>query len=189
MDSIYYDLEDVIRWFQKQFPELMGDWQKAFSCIQEEQMHHVPKWKRDGKLVVPPDLEIKRRVMRYTHDAITAGHPGRDETIRQVKRDFWWPHMEAWIEDYVRGCAECQQNKILAHRTQTPIYKIDTSPDAKPFEQVAMDLITGLPKSHRHDTILTIVDHGCSRAATFILCSTTITGPEIAQLYLDNIYR
>ena len=52
-----------------------------------------------------------------------------------------------------------------------------------------MDLITGLPKCHGKDAILTIVDHGCSRAAVFLPCSTTITGLGIAELYLDNVYR
>jgi hypothetical protein len=52
-----------------------------------------------------------------------------------------------------------------------------------------MDLITGLPKHKGKDAILTIVDHGCSRAAIFLPCSTTITGPEIAQLYMDYVYR
>ena len=51
-----------------------------------------------------------------------------------------------------------------------------------------MDLITGLPQVNGKDAILTIVDHGCSRAAVFILYATTITGPGIAQLYLQNIY-
>ena len=51
-----------------------------------------------------------------------------------------------------------------------------------------MDLITGLPQINRKDTILTIVDHGCSRAAIFIPCATTIMGPGIAQLYLQNVY-
>jgi hypothetical protein len=60
------------------------------------------------------------------------------------------------------GCGECQQNKILTHRTRVPIYKIDTPSDAKPFERIAMDLITSLPKSHSYDAILTIVDHSCS---------------------------
>ena len=32
------------------------------------------------------------------------------------------------------------------------------------------------------------MDHGCSRAAIFIPCTTTITGPGIAQLYLRNVY-
>jgi hypothetical protein len=52
-----------------------------------------------------------------------------------------------------------------------------------------MDLIMGLPPVNGHNAILTIVNHGCSRAALFLLCSDTITGIGIAQLYLDNVYR
>jgi hypothetical protein len=62
-------------------------------------------------------------------------------------------------------------------------------PDAKPFQQVAMDLITGLPPQGGKDAILTIVDHGCSCAAIFLPCTTTITGPEIVQLYLEHIFQ
>src|SRR5258708_14303039 len=51
-----------------------------------------------------------------------------------------------------------------------------------------MDLITGLPKIRGKDAILTIVDHGCLRAALFLPCSTMITGPGIAALYLKNVY-
>jgi hypothetical protein len=60
---------------------------------------------------------------------------------------------------------------------------------AVPFEVIAMDLITQLPPSNGYDAILTIVDHGCTRAALFLLCKTTITGAEIASLYFDNVYR
>jgi transposase InsO family protein len=60
---------------------------------------------------------------------------------------------------------------------------------AKPFSHIAMDLITGLPKSEGNDAILTIVDHGCSQVAIFLPCSTTITGAGIAQLYLEHIFR
>jgi hypothetical protein len=52
-----------------------------------------------------------------------------------------------------------------------------------------MDLITGLPKSEGHDAILTIVNHGCSRAAIYLPCSTTITSASIAQLYLEHLFR
>jgi len=52
-----------------------------------------------------------------------------------------------------------------------------------------MDLITGLPTHNGKDAILTIVDHGCSRAAIFLPCTTKITGPGIAQLYLDHVYK
>ena len=38
-------------------------------------------------------------------------------------------------------------------------------------------------------SILTIVDHGCSQAAVFLPCSTTITGAGIAQLYLEHVFQ
>ena len=118
------------------------------------------------------------------HDHPTAGHPGRDETLRQTKAKYHWPGMKEWIADYVKGCAICQQMKINTHPRKTPLYRISTTEDMLPFQTVAMDLITGLPMSRGNDAILTIVDHSCSRAAIFIPCQTTVTGPGVAQLYL-----
>jgi hypothetical protein len=97
--------------------------------------------------------------------------------------------MRQWIADYIKGCATCQQNKIQTHKKKTPLYKITTMEGALPFQQVAMDLITKLPPHKGYNAILTIVDHGCSCAAIFLPCSTTIMGPGIARLYLDNVYR
>src|SRR5579863_3257894 len=69
-----------------------------------------------------------------------------------------------------------------------PLYRIPAPPSPAPFKQIALDLITGLPKSNNYDAILTIVDHGCSRVAIFLPCNTTITGPQIANLYLHHVY-
>jgi hypothetical protein len=77
----------------------------------------------------------------------------------------------------------------LTHRIKTPPYHIPSIINAKPFSHIAMDLITGLPKSDGYDAILTIVDHGCSRGAIFLPCTTTITGAGIAKLYLENVFR
>src|ERR1700691_1495645 len=155
-----------------------------------------------GISVIPPErfanaaqledelTEIQKRAnMVLVHDHPTAGHPGRDETIRKAKTHTTWTGMNQWIADYVKGCATCQQNKILIHKKRAPLYRITTNDDALPFQQVAMDLITGLPLHNGKDAILTIVDHGCSRAAIFLPCTTKITGLGIAQLYMDHVYR
>ena len=133
--------------------------------------------------------EEKRHIMVWAHDHHTAGHPGRDETIRRTKTKYKWPNMNEWIANYVKGCAICQQNKIQTHRTKTPLFRISVPTDAQPFQQIAMDLITGLPPSNGQNAILTIVDHGCSRGAIFLPCKETITGPEIAKLYQEHVYR
>jgi len=127
--------------------------------------------------------------MTLIHNHPTAGHSGWDETIRKTMEVLLWMGMRQWIADYVKGCATCQQNKILTHQAKIPLYRITTKEGTLPFQQIAMDLITGLLQHHGHNAILTIVDHRCSCAAIFLPCSDTITGPGIAQLYLDYVYR
>ena len=125
--------------------------------------------------------------MTLMHDHPTAGHLGQDETLQKMQEKYWWPNMKEWITDYIKGCATCQQNKILTHRRKTPTYRIPSQKGTLPFQSVAMDLITGLPERRNHNAILTIVDQGCSHAAVFLPCNTTITGAGIAQLYFNNI--
>ena len=64
--------------------------------------------------------------------------------------------------EYIKGCAVCQQSKILMHRKHVPLYHILTEENMPPFQVVAMDLITGLPTQKGLDAILTIIDHRCS---------------------------
>ena len=139
------------------------------------------------RLVIPPNDPLKRMILHRHHGGLI-GHPGRDETTRKVAEQYYWPGMKAWVDAYVKGCTKCQQNKNLTHQTRVPLYKIPVPENAPLFTQVAMDLITGLPKSQGHNSILTIVNHGCSRATVFLPCSDSITGPQIAQLYYQHVY-
>ena len=41
----------------------------------------------------------------------TSGHLGKDKTIDQVKRRFYWLRMDDEIQKYVVGCDLCQRNK------------------------------------------------------------------------------
>jgi Integrase zinc binding domain len=127
--------------------------------------------------------------MNTWHKGSINGHPGRDKTIRRINKEYFWPGAQSWITEYIKGCVTCQQNKNLTHHPKTPTYHIPSPINAKPFSHIAMDLITGLSKSDRFNAILTIVDHGCSREAVFLPCSTTITGPGIAKLYLEHVFR
>ena len=140
-------------------------------------------------MVLPPYHQLRTDIAQRYHDSPTAGHPGRDETTCQIAHNFWWPGMNTWIANFVKGCAVCQQGKNLTYRRRTPTFHIPAANDALPFKVVAMDLITRLPKSQGHDAILTIVDQGCSRAAIFLPYHTAITGEEVAQLYTENVYQ
>ena len=67
---------------------------------------------KDNKWAVPSDQKLRCDILSQYHDSPTAGHPGRDNMIALVTRKYWWLKMNAWIEQYVKGCATCQQNKI-----------------------------------------------------------------------------
>jgi len=167
----------------------MKEWEDTYP-IKPIETSSRPFWKdtNERRLVIPPNDSLKRRLMQVWHDGPTAGHPGQDKTVRRINREYYWPSAQSWIQDYVKGCATCQQNKNLTHRLKTPLFRIPSDLEAKPFSHVTMDLITGLPNSKGYDAILTIVDHGCSRGAIFLPCTTTITGPQIAKLYLNHLY-
>ena len=50
-----------------------------------------------------------------------------------------------------------------------------------------MDLITDLPKLQGFNSILMIMDQGCSKAAKFIPCTKTIDGTGVALEYLKHL--
>ena len=95
--------------------------------------------------------------------------------------------MKEFAEDYVRGCAVCQENKPRMTHQKAPLQLITPDPHAGPFQMVAMDLITDLPESNGFNAVLTVIDHGCSKATKFIPCTTNITGEGVAALYLQHL--
>jgi len=91
------------------------------------------------------------------------------------------------VEQYVKGCTCCQESKTNVHQSKAPLQRFDTPVEEGPFQYVLMDLITDLPKSQGFDSILIIVDQGCSKAAKFIPCTKTINGTGVALEYLKHL--
>jgi hypothetical protein len=71
---------------------------------------------------------------------------------------------------------------------RAPLYHLDTYIEQGPFQYVSMNLITDLPPSNKFDSILTIVDQGCFKAAKFIPCNKTIDRQGVAGLYLMHLF-
>ena len=140
------------------------------------------------RLAVPSGLVLRCELLAQFHNLPIAGHPGRDNTITLIAQHYWWPGMNTWVEWYIAGCTQCQQSKICTTRKKTPLFCIPGNPSMCPFNIIALDIITQLPKANGHDAILTIMDQGCSRATTFIPCNMTITGEGVVLLYLKYLF-
>jgi len=96
-----------------------------------------------------------------------AGHPGITKTLALIKPYYWWPSMKNFVTKYVKGCATCQMTKVNTHLTKPPMFPITSEANALPFQTISLDFIVKLPVSDGKDTILTITDHDCSKAALF----------------------
>ena len=75
------------------------------------------------------------------------------------------------VEDYVKGCADCQCNKVNNQTRRALLSPIFAKPGALPFETVAMDFIVKLPLSNSYDSVLTVTDHDCTKAVILIPCN------------------
>jgi len=100
------------------------------------------------------------------HNSPTASHPSVLKTCHLIAKDYWWPNMTNFVANYVKGCATCQSTKANTTRQKPPLLPITTQRTAQPFEHIAMDLIVKLPLSQGYNSILTITDHDCSKAAS-----------------------
>ena len=137
---------------------------------------------------VPPDQTLRQNIVRKYHDGISMGHPGQFRTIELVRRDYWWPGMTTFINQYVKGCAVCQQMKVNTHPSAPPLMPI-TSHANRPFALVTTDFITDLPIVDGNDSIMVVVDHGLSKGVILIPCNKTIHALGSADLYLEHVYK
>jgi Integrase zinc binding domain len=148
--------------------------------------HH---WFKGNKPVVADDLPLQQNILCMYHDHESAGHPGIFNTYTSVARDYWWPDMKRFVVQYVKGCAVCQSTKPNTVRPKVPVYPITADKEcAYPFQTISWDLITDLPKSGNFDSVLTIVDHDCTKVALFFPCSKDVDTTGVAAIYAQQVF-
>jgi hypothetical protein len=154
--------------------------------------HHLKKingeWWKGQRKVITGDTETQRNIIKHHHDLPAYGHPGISRTMDLVARYHWWPNLVTEVQNYVKGCAECQRHKVNTQARKAPLSPITPVQEALPFQTIALDFIVKLPISNGYDSILTITDHDCSKAAIFIPCNETISTEGVAELYLCYVF-
>ena len=93
------------------------------------------------------------------------------------------------VIDYVKGCANCQQNNINNQLRKATLSPLFAKPEVLPFEMVAMDFIVKLLLSNGYNSILTITNHNCTKATILIPCNKSITAEGVAKLYLEHVFQ
>ena len=134
------------------------------------------------------DKEERHKIIQAYHDLPAYSHPGINRMKDLVSKYYWWPQLNQNIQDHVKGCADCQRNKVNTHPKKAPLSPITLKQEALPFQTIAMDFIVKLPESEGFNSILTITDHDCTKMLIAIPCRETINAEGVAELFLRQIF-
>lgn len=141
-----------------------------------------------NRLFIPPNQALRNKILSLYHDDPLSGHFGRNRTESLMKRKFHWTGMQTFIYEYIQNCPTCQGTIAQTHR---PYGKLEAFPMPNhPFEELSVDFITGLPVTENNnqpvDAIFVVVDR-LTKWCIFLPVSTTITAPQLAELYHREI--
>jgi len=90
------------------------------------------------------------------------------------------------VDRYVRSCAECQKSRTSRHASFRVLRPL--SVPEKPWEDISMDFVTGLPECGGYDAIWVVVDR-LSKMRHFVPCQTTIDARGLAEMFLKEVIR
>ena len=98
--------------------------------------------------------ECREAALQDAHDAPTSGHCGNFKTFQRLRRNAYWPKMRKEMEEYVKSCTVCQEQKV--ERTKPPGLMGSSPKVTLPFEVLSTDLIVQLPRSTKGNTCLLV---------------------------------
>ena len=87
---------------------------------------------------------LKVRILQQAHDSMETGHPGQAKTLEIVQRNFTWPKLREFINEYINSCVPCQRSKSSHHSKYGLLLPLPV-PRA-PWLSLSMDYITDLPR-------------------------------------------
>ncbi|WVZ78304.1 hypothetical protein U9M48_026040 [Paspalum notatum var. saurae] len=130
-----------------------------------------------NRLVVPKDMELRKKILEEAHESVLAMHPGSNKMYQDLKQRFWWTRMKREIAKYVSECHVCKRVKAdhlkpagMLHPLNIPAWK---------WEDIHMDFVVGLPRTQKgYDSIWVIIDR-FTKSAHFIPVKTSYTQPPM----------
>ncbi|WVZ89371.1 hypothetical protein U9M48_035789, partial [Paspalum notatum var. saurae] len=138
-----------------------------------------------GRLVVPRDMELRKKILDEAHTSMFTIHPGSNKMYQDLKQKFWWTRMKREIAKYVSECDVCQRVKA-DHLKPAGMLQPLAVPSWK-WEDIHMDFIVGLPRTQKgYDSIWVIIDR-LTKSAHFIPVKTIYHAKTYAELYIARI--
>ena len=109
-----------------------------------------------GKHYVPEGEELRLRLIQDLHNTALAAHLGRAKTFDLLDSKYYWKDMRKQVDQYVRNFHSCQRSRTLKHATFGVLRPFPVP--EKPWEDISMNFVVGLPECEGFDAVWVVVD-------------------------------
>jgi transposase InsO family protein len=180
-----FDLVDQLLTANRHSPLLEADREAAERGEQDWKLSNgLLLWRE--RLVVPDTDQLRTKLIHEAHAQVSAAHPGRSKTTALVARKYYWKGLPDDVAQYVNACRACRRSTIPRDRTPGFLHPLPI-PD-RPWQHISMDYKSFPKDKHGYDTLWVVVDR-LSKQAISIPCFKTVTARDMAEMYIQHIYR
>lgn len=148
---------------------------------------------RDGMLFfkhwlyIPNLAHVRLALLQEAHEAPSAAHLGITRMYDSVAALYYWKGLREDVHNFVTTCDVCQ--RVKAPRTKPGGLLQPLKPPLRPWEQISLDFIVGLPATPEGwNAVLVFVDR-FSRMVHLAATKDTCTAEQAADLLLKHVYR
>lgn len=111
---------------------------------------------------------------------------GLAKTLNHIQQSFFWEGMRRDTQQFIKQCIDCLQTKYVP---QKPTGLLQPTPQpSRPWEDLALDFVTGLPNYQGATVIMTIVDR-FSKGPHFGTLSTHFMAHMVVQLFINLVCK
>jgi len=68
-----------------------------------------------NKIFLEDNLDLRQDILQTLYDSPAAGYPGISNTWELVCEQYKGPRLRKFMEQYIKGCARCQESKTNIH--------------------------------------------------------------------------
>ena len=142
-------------------------------------IHKQRIWLPAGSSIIP-------LLMEEFHSTPTGGHYGTQKTFQRLQENFTRTSMRNDVRTFVAACVTCQLTK---YDTRKPAGLLCPLPvPYRPWEDLSMDFIVGLPSYRGYTCIFVMVDR-FSKGLHVGMLTTKHTAKKVAELFTTMVTR
>ena len=136
------------------------------------------------RIWLPQGFSMIPTLLTEYHSTPTGGHMGIAKTLARLSENFSWPGIRQDVTDFVTNCLPYQQTKYETKKIAGLLCPLPVP--QRPWEDLSLDFILGLPLYHGNSVILVVVDR-FSKGIHLGMLPAAHTAHVVASLFIEIV--